>query len=428
MLLRHMRTVSVSFLLVLFSLPLFAQGFEPCSATISFQPSRPTPGDPIRANINGGCNCALTPPNPIAYRSGSTILLNSEPPFSGACLTVPSSWSLASDIGPLPAGVYNVKMQWGSMQIAQTTLIVGDGFRVTPTFGKVGAEVLITGPGIGNAAEMTIGGVHVAPRVINANAVAVTVPSMTQGRKVIAILLSDASTVTLPFDVLQFAGQERFTRVLFPVATSAPGSAGAQWHSANILRNNGAVPLVLDILPPLAPGIESGLPTFNENRGYMIGVATEQLAQAAFASHARDTSRNALDAGTEIRVVTEHSIGATATIAAIPVAANYRYLLRILDIDSFGPDVHIEARSGNGTLLGATDVTLDPGPSCPFLSPPIPCNTGEPGFAAIDLRNVIGDYNGSVTVTLSAPDFRIWGFVTATNNDTHHVTTYSPQP
>ena len=411
--------------IALVPVPLFAAACELSGAPI-FTPSSPTEDRPVTVKIRGVCpNCAIAPGQELS-RSGSVFFFKLPYPADGHCAIAALEWEKEFNLGRLRAGTYSAVVQLGAEISAPRTFTVGKAaFEVTPGFGSPGTEVLLVGPGIGLGTTQVIFGTAFVTsfRVLDANRIIAVVPP---GGGVVTITIAQGSKMIDAVDVFDYFTPPRpFSRVLFPLAFSGPGAFGSSWRTDNVIRNKGVVPLTIASMNPIPANTRVTLPTFATSRGLIVGIATDQLADASFASHARDISRSALDAGTELRVVTEERTASELRIVNVPLESRYRYLLRVYDIDSFsGREVRVTATNADGTRAGESTVTLN---AATFDCITQPCINNEPAFAAIDLRDVVPAASGPVNVTVSSAGARLWAFISATNNDTQHVTTYTPQ-
>jgi hypothetical protein len=143
-----------------------------------------------------------------------------------------------------------------------------------------------------------------------------------------------------------------------------------------------------------------------------------------------DTARATLTAGSEIPVVTEEDFRSTTiALLGIPVAPHYRHTLRIYDFDGRGgarvairvyandettPRANVERTLGLQTAERVTDASLPLAPAYLQLDP-----------------GTLGSLAGAQTIRVEVEPLdaglRLWSFVSVTNNQTHHVTTFSAQ-
>ena len=417
------RRTLLAVLLFLGAVPAWA--IFPCFVGNITFPTKPFENDDVTLRVDGTCGCTVTPKAPAVTVSGSLVDVNF-PPFSGSCLAMPVPWNQTVALGRLPAGPYTAIFRSNTDPLAQRTFTVEKAaVQLKPAFGPPGTEVLITGTGIGTGTRHVLFGTFLADiRIVDADHIIAVAPSQPLATVTVLVDRAVGDSPRATFEYAASADPSHFTKVLFPIAYTTRGAFGSDWHSENNIQNDGLVRLVTDSTAPIAPNRKTTLPEFNTNRGLVVGIAKEQLAEASFASHVRDVSRSALDAGTELRVVTEDRTASEVQIVAVPLDSGYRYALRLYDIDSVdGRTVSVTATDTAGTRVGETTVTLRTTIFCSVA----PCITGEPAFAAIDLRDLVPAGSGPVDVTVSSPGARLWAFISATNNDTQHVTAYTPQ-
>jgi hypothetical protein len=228
-------------------------------------------------------------------------------------------------------------------------------------------------------------------------------------------------------------------RVLFPVVFFGPGAHGSQWRSVNFMHNGGPVDIPtipalwgLDtpVLPigafPIPPGETLGLPGYDRDGGLFMLVPRGLEPFLAYSSHILDTSRRATDAGTEIPVVHERETASLLTILQVPLTSESRQTLRIYDFDAVdGRRVLIEVHVP-GRPVFMTTATLAHRIVCVTT----PCYPEHPTFATISLDaipEIRNAGNADIRIRATSNEVPLWAFVSVTNNDTQHVTTYSPQ-
>jgi hypothetical protein len=114
----------------------------------------------------------------------------------------------------------------------------------------------------------------------------------------------------------------------------------------------------------------------------------------------------------------------------VPTGDTFRSMLRIYDFDPIGFDpprlvrVRVYAigppRPGGDPLLLETTYPLEAHPSDPFTEAPM---ATIPLWTIDELMNA-----GRIRIEVEAqtPDLRFWAFVSATNNETQHVTIIAP--
>jgi hypothetical protein len=222
-------------------------------------------------------------------------------------------------------------------------------------------------------------------------------------------------TVEDAFDASPDPNPAYFERVLFPVAFGGPGANGSVWRTVNTMTNRGPAAVATDpIVWPFGDPLPSGESASFENSTspgpFFVRVPREQIADVSFSSHIRDISLGRGD-GTEIRVVRERDTAPVKRITGVAIDRNHRYTLRIYDLDAQPREVVVTVRSRTAEVA-VKFFELD-----------------GSGFLPLDLRSFVGDAEidrAEVSVR-STNDARLWALLTATNNETQHVTTYTPQ-
>ena len=412
----------------------FAQLCYVQKATIS--PASPRADDSIALDIDGRCGCPIEPEPAFVVLKSSSLIHVVLPLSHGGCFPESKNWSQRVVVGRLPAGTYSVvfveTIANGPPRNAGPilTLTVGEPqLHVKPGFGNAGTEVLLTREGAGSSpASVLFGSVPATSfRVLDANRIVAVAPAQSSnGFVAVEVRQSNGAVAanTHAFEYVQDVDPSRYTHVLFPIAFSGLGAFGSFWASQNLIQNRGSVAIVTDLGTTIAAGETKTLPVFSSNRGLVIGIPDELLADAVFASHARDLSRGVFDAGTEVRVVMEEDAADELRILAVPLDSGYRYNLRLYDVDGTdGRVVTVKTEATGGGLPRETNVTLRIGTVCVTF----PCITGEPAFASVDLRDLASITTGPIDITVSSPGARLWALASATNNATQHVTTYTPQ-
>jgi hypothetical protein len=259
-----------------------------------------------------------------------------------------------------------------------------------------------------------------------------------------------------------------YERILLPVAASGDAALGSKWRTDVWVRNDGSVPVqvfpfgapcfvvssrCLDFVPvsslephrPLAyftindptslfPDL---IPISDKSAGIIVYVAPTADA-VRFSVHVRDVSRTDQNIGTEIPAVRERELlSDTASLSNVLVMPNYRYALRIyaIDVSSARFTIHIFEPGLNGTEnellqqdveLVRPTVTINcgthPGP-CPY--PDVPY---VPAYAFVPLELLaLGEKSPTRVEIEPKSPVRFWTVLSATNNDTQLVTTYSPR-
>jgi len=141
-----------------------------------------------------------------------------------------------------------------------------------------------------------------------------------------------------------------------------------------------------------------------------------------------DVSRETETAGSEVPIVREHRFSAAAqSILGIPVAPQYRHTLRVYDFDGrtgtrvairvYVNDESAPRASVERTLTAASTATT------PTAQLPV-----HPAYLQLDpasLASLAGATTMRIEIQPLEEGVRLWSFVSATNNNTHHVTTFT---
>jgi hypothetical protein len=228
--------------------------------------------------------------------------------------------------------------------------------------------------------------------------------------------------------------------VLIPlIGPDAPGLNGSLWRtevtalvSADAspdVRLCGLSPACGTVpLPVRVPfNVQQTLPQyFSGGLGHIIYVRPADEPNLHINSRVYDVSRSEQTAGAEIPIVREREFRSTrVSLVGIPVAPQYRHTLRVYALDAQGSEpVRVSVYAGDETTPRATNVfPLFVGEQ--VLTPMRPAT---PGVIQLDLQqfvNLTGVETIRVDVEPVNAGLRLWSFVSVTNNDTHHVTTFT---
>jgi hypothetical protein len=342
-----------------------------------------------------------------------------------------------------------VLSNFGQDVFAEQTLAVQDrAIKVTPSFGNALTDVMIEGyeaPActtapcpltqifFGNTAGLNV---HRGAR----SEWIATAPEGVSGIVDIRIV-TGSNSVTLD-DAFRYGPpfEDELDRVLFPVNFMTTGAHGSQWRTDLVVRNDGPVTIetsplfwfdpaspILPILQPVAPGGKGNFFQLNRDGGQFLYVPRGLEPRLSYASHVVDRSRSEVDLGTEVPVIREEDTDFQVKLLQVPVDARYRAKLRVYDLDVNNREVVVTLKDWvfGRTIqrtLALTGIAI-----CPVA----PCSTERPAFAVLDLDQIPElremQYGVDVTVTSRTRDARLWAFVSVTNNDTQHVTVYTPQ-
>jgi len=401
--------------------------------TIVFDPPNVTAHHSVDATVKGSWSDSCTPSVGNVVVAGSTITLHLDanvPPNVG-CLAVLSPYVRTFHLDVLPAGSYTViavaDRGSTSTERARDTLIVRDAetFTISPYAVPItGGQVYITN--LSQApARMTIGGVTVPVQIGGEMPPWVIAPPHAPGAVDVTIE-TDSSTTTSKAALIYYdpaaADPAVFEPILFPVAFEGPGALGSQWLTESFIYASGSPSLFRDPLPCTTCGrsltlgsrqlINNGNPW-----GHVLYAMRGTTGALDFGSRIRDTSRQALTAGTEVPVVRERDFRVQLRFLNVPTDARYRVMLRFWSLEDF-PQFIVVVNSSPLIQQQPLTVSKIPGTSMWFgsmdLTPLLTTSNGTPTMVT-----VVG-LNGS----LPAP--AIWGMLSITNNDTQQVTVVSP--
>ncbi|HYI10233.1 MAG TPA: hypothetical protein VEK57_14330 [Thermoanaerobaculia bacterium] len=251
------------------------------------------------------------------------------------------------------------------------------------------------------------------------------------------LLANDTATATIQVSDT-VPEQEGWSRILVPLGgPDVPGSGNSLWR----VENTGVILADLEIETqpdPCPPPTLCALPTrmafditellAGGSTGSIIYVRESDAHKLRINSRVYDVARQEQTAGAEIPVVRDEEFSsAPMSIVGIPVASHYRHTLRVYDIDAIpGALVRIHLYlNGEDTprVSVLRELTVSEGPTLPTL--PL-----RPGYLQLELGQLLAlPAGGTVRVDIEPTDpaLKLWSFVSVTNNDTHHVTTFSAQ-
>jgi hypothetical protein len=226
-------------------------------------------------------------------------------------------------------------------------------------------------------------------------------------------------------------------RILIPLTGGdAPGQNGSLWRvetTALIASDSqldlgpvacGDMPICLPVTYPLRRPfrLPNGFNGGDSPYGEFIFVRAADEGKVHVNSRVYDVSRETETAGAEIPIVHERQFSAgTLSIVGIPVAAQYRHTLRVYDLDGRdGAEVTVRLFA-NEELTPRVSVVR-------ALTAPESEHGVYPAYLQLDpgqLMSLAGLTSLHVDIEPVTPGLRLWSFVSVTNNDTHHVTTFS---
>lgn len=400
---------------------------------VTVEPERPTSNDEVELHFGGNCpnGCFVSPP--FVTADGNRIEISLE---SAACVLTPAPWGKRVRLGRLPAGTYEVRIVIGRVEAARHTITVRSApFIIMPAFGNPGTQVAVHIPNPGSCQDpcpefrVTFGGIkgEVTAFVDSGTRAIVTVPPHAPGRVDVAVTNYSNETVTIPGGFLYpepFADlSAEYERVILPAVFSGPGAHGSRWTSENVVLSRASV--AMPSLPVAVPaGGRVSIPPQGRDGGLLFFMLRGFAPYMYFASHVRDLSRNETDAGAELPIVRARDTSNYLHILDVPVNATSRRLLRVYDFDA------LDGRTVNVYItpaLGGTPHTRYLALRDRIVCVTTPCYPDRPTWAALPLDDLPpGVYD--LEIQGIPDDARLWAFVTVTNNETQHVTTYTPQP
>jgi hypothetical protein len=442
----------VIFLALLVLAPFALAQDEPCSVdTLVFEPN-PVYSDDTNTEVTltGSCVSTSVPFAPVVTVFENEIEIELQRSRDELTLPTVTPWGERVSLPMLAAGTYNVTVTsfFGLDLFAEQTLVVRDRpAKVTPAFGGELTEAIIEGY---EAPVCTVGSCPITEiffgnaRATNVRRGArgewlVTVPA---GSGVVDVRIVNGPNIVTVDDAFRYGGafQDDLDRVLFPVNLMTPGAHGSEWRTDLVVRNDGPVTIetqplfwsdpaspILPIPQPIAPGGKGNFIQRTRDGGEFLYTPRGLESRLSYASHVVDRSRSAVDLGTEVPVVREEDTDYVVKLLEVPVDSRYRAKLRVYDLDTNGREVVVTLTDPNGGTSIQRPLALTGISVCPVA----PCISERPAFAVLDLEQIpeLRDMEDGVDVTITARtnDARLWGFVTVTNNDTQHVTVYTPQ-
>jgi hypothetical protein len=178
------------------------------------------------------------------------------------------------------------------------------------------------------------------------------------------------------------------------------------------------------------------VPLSNSDAGALLYLERERADQVNISLHVRDRSKTASNLGAEVPVVRERDFRVGRIIIPWVVPnSGYRYALRVYDPDNV-PDASVVVRLfqttdrfGEYLLDEATFplTNLKITTNCEDAVCPWPGGSYAPSILFLPLD--LSQYDSAairVEIEAVSPGLRLWAMVSATNNETHLVTIYSP--
>ncbi len=214
-----------------------------------------------------------------------------------------------------------------------------------------------------------------------------------------------------------------FRRVLFPVLYSGPGAYDSKWSSEAAVENLGSAPVHFPSPRLFGSFLPPGVTRTVHDGQFPDGVIVLEPRNARV-SHgllARDLTRQASAAGTEIPVVPEEQFFQRPfSILNVPSASRYRLGLRFYGFEPFEMNLRV------GPMDSKENASI------PLIYSATDAESGMHSGFIIDLLARFPQFVGRgplrvmiyLDSSYAGPG---WAFVTVTSNDTQHVTVISPQ-
>jgi hypothetical protein len=257
------------------------------------------------------------------------------------------------------------------------------------------------------------------------------------------LLANDAATATIKVrDTVVPPTEEGWSRILVPLGgPDVPGSGNSLWRVENtgVILSDERIELLHEPCVLSAPCIQPLRRVFDlnqyriageNNNGSIIYVRESDAQKLRLNSRVYDVSRLEETAGAEIPIVREEELTSEPmSIVGIPVASQYRHTLRVYGLDATeGAQVRIHVYANEETTPRISVLRTLATP--PYESPIPPIHPTIPGYVQLELGQLLPLAGlGTVRVDIEPVDTtqKVWAFVSVTNNDTHHVTTFSAQ-
>ncbi|HYC60471.1 MAG TPA: IPT/TIG domain-containing protein [Thermoanaerobaculia bacterium] len=319
--------------------------------------------------------------------------------------------------------------------LATSPLAAQTNYTITPDNGPTsgGTHVTIKGDFGQWPYGVIFGGVSVpATRVDEHTLTAVTPPHMPGKVEVVIFEFDIGINTDLTFDYIGPVPDD-YARLLLPVFTPpVHGAFGSLFFSnLRVLNYGGATASIYGLemvcapilcIPfegpfDLGPGSESTDFVPNGNPGRFVYVKKDQAVGLAMNLRVYDTTREALNFGTEIPIVREEEMPLNRVVfTGVPTDPRFRNTLRIYSTFPFTAIVTIGNRPPVRVRMSDTNGIHDPS-YAQFGDFP---TDGNPVRVTIDAEL---DFQ-----TLLPVDVPIWAMITVTNNETQMISTITPQP
>ena len=239
-----------------------------------------------------------------------------------------------------------------------------------------------------------------------------------------------------------------YTRILVPLtAEDTPGNNNAIWRTETTMLLASETPMELrpylcgdltpalcvDRVPPMnVPFNARTLPAYafgGSPNGQFFYVRKEAAGQFRANSRVYDVARLEATAGAEIPIAREHDfVARTISLLGIPNAPQFRHTLRVYGFDAQEEPVQISLYVGEETVPRVVQVnTLAKLQGTTLIPGNLP---SHPSFHQLQLDQMMPLTGITAPLRVDVKPLgsgRIWAFVSVTNNNTHHVTTFAAQ-
>jgi hypothetical protein len=331
---------------------------------------------------------------------------------------------------------------------------------VTPNFGPAGGGTVVTvngskfdlPPGFACIApcptRVFFGDAEATVREAGSFSIVVVTPPQTGPAALVDVTVrtGDGRTATRG-NAFTYTREEQsgYELWLLPTYLDQPlsGAGGSRWATDLWLRNNNTTQVAqltpwpcpndaANCLSVLAPGeaLHNLAPFFrapNSSIARLLYVSRNAAANLSANLRIADTSRNELDAGTEVPVVREQDLKTSfATLHNVPLSPSSRALLRIYDVSELGTDFIVRVYPENANKDPQNQINT-------LILHSVQTEAGEfrstPAVIELDLASRVSPNAGPVRVTVQTSNEgrRFWPMVSVTNNTTNHVTLVTPQ-
>jgi hypothetical protein len=234
---------------------------------------------------------------------------------------------------------------------------------------------------------------------------------------------------------------QEWSRILLPlIGADVPGTNNALWRTevTGLISNDTPIeirPLACEQCPPVVLPVRRPFDVYHEGLagflpsgiGQFLYVRTADEAKLHLNSRVYDVSRTAQTAGSEIPIARGNDFtSGPVSLLGIPVAPHYRHTLRVYDLDGHTGQVLIRLYADGATSPRATVVSnLSVPQGARMTAEGLPTHPGVIQLELGQLTPLAGISTLRVDIEPVTPGLRLWSFVSVTNNETHHVTTFS---